>query len=69
MYGLREKNLAEKQFFWMAKIGHFGGPGHHVWARMVERGVSNLVLGPGASFVGIGVGPPTESLAVTCKHS
>ena len=42
-------------------------------ARMVGRGVSNLVLGPedrppGASFVGIRVGPPTVSLAVSCKH-
>ena len=73
-YGLREKKIwPKKRFFWPVKIGRFGGP----WAPCLgtdgRKGVSNLVLGPGASFVGIGVGPPTalivDSEAVTCNHS
>ena len=43
----RKKIWLKNDIFLRPKMATLEAPGHHVWARTVERGVSNLVLGPG----------------------
>ena len=55
--------MAKKPFSKKPKYGHFGGPWAGRMGRMGRKGVARLRFGPsrttGASFVKIGLGPPT----------
>ena len=61
--GWEKKNIAKKPFFKKPKNGRFGGPWAGRTGRMGQKGVAKFCFGPrrtsGASFVKIGLGPPT----------
>ena len=69
--------MAKKRFFKSPKNGRFGRPWAGRTGRMGQMGAARLRFGSrrtsGASFVKIGLGPPTPPIvdyeALRCKHS